>query len=130
MIDLNQPAAVDQYEIPDPIANRVLARDTHSRFPWSSTPARSCDLDHTQPWQPDQDGLTATGNLAPLARREHRAKTYRQWHPTTTAPGILEWTSPHGLTYLTGPFGTLPGPTRTRRPRRGRLITKRRPTQR
>jgi hypothetical protein len=126
VIDLNQPIAVDQYEIPDPIRRAVTQRDTHSRFPWSVTPASACDLDHTVPWSASEpSGQTATDNLAPLARREHRTKSYGHWRPTTATAGTITWTSPHGLTYATGPFGTLPGGAVRPLRRAGRLIPRR-----
>ena len=46
-------------------------------------------------------------NLAPLTRKPHRAKTARAWQLTQYEGGWLEWTSPAGYHYATGPYGTL-----------------------
>ncbi|OYN92619.1 DUF222 domain-containing protein [Parenemella sanctibonifatiensis] len=49
---------------------------------------------------PDDPPPTRPGNLSPLARREHRAKTHASWHVVQPSPGILLWTSPLGFQYL------------------------------
>jgi len=51
VIDLAGEPAIDAYEAPDRIRTQVVLRDTHSRFPYSTRAARSCDLDHTKPYQ-------------------------------------------------------------------------------
>lgn len=50
---------------------------------------------------------TTPGNLAPLCRRHHRAKTARAWSYERTDPGTYLWTGPAGLAALVTPRGTL-----------------------
>lgn len=102
-------AAVDAYEIPDTMRQQVILRDTHEVFPYSSRTARHSDLDHTTPWTPTgPPDQTRPGNLGPLWRRPHRAKTHGHWHLTQPRPGIFWWTTPGDLHYRVGPDGTHP----------------------
>jgi len=84
-------------------------------FPGCTRPARGCDIDHIIPWNPDagaehegrpQPGPTSSDNLACLCRFHHRIKTHSAWHYATTAPGVFEWTSPHGHHYRRDHTGT------------------------
>ncbi|WP_179229122.1 DUF222 domain-containing protein [Parenemella sanctibonifatiensis] len=123
----DQAWATEAYEIPEAMREWVTLRNPRSMFPFSNRNSGHLDIDHTQPWNlpplailpdPDtQDGdppdrhppdghppedlpPTRPSNLAPLARREHRAKTYAGWHVVQPSPGILLWTSPLGFQYL------------------------------
>ena len=69
-------------------------------FPYASRASRSCDLDHTIPYRDGVSGQTRWGNLAPLARRSHRAKTFGGWMLTQVSPGWFHWRSPAGFEYL------------------------------
>lgn len=84
------------------LAAAVMRRDRTCRFPGCSTPARSCDLDHTVP---HPDGPTCICNLACLCRHHHRLKTLGLWTLTNHGDGHLTWTSPHGRTYDVWPDG-------------------------
>ena len=88
-------------------------------FPGCGIDARTCDLDHIQPYRPpghpeglvdpddavDADdsgppGQTNPANLAPLCRRHHRAKTHRRWrYHRNPETGAYHWTSPSNATY-------------------------------
>jgi hypothetical protein len=61
----------------------VVLRDGHCVAPWCHRDARSCDLDHIEPYvQPDEGGppgQTRPSALAPLCRRHHRAQTSGRW---------------------------------------------------
>jgi hypothetical protein len=101
---------VDAYEIPDRIRDAVQMRSPIDMFPYGTSSSRSCDLDHTVPYDhcsSGPPGQTRIDNLAPVNRRAHRAKTARQWKVTQYEGGWLEWTSPAGYRYATGPYGTL-----------------------
>ena len=109
VVDLNTIAPVDQYEIPAGMRQHVLARNPVEVFPYSTRPAGSCDLDHTEPYDwtaPAGAGQTRPDNLGPLSRRTHRAKTARLWHLEQWQPGWYTWTSPHGFQYEVSPHGT------------------------
>jgi hypothetical protein len=89
--------------------DQVILRDRHCVFPWCGHDARTCDLDHLIPYQEDgPPGQTHPGNLAPLCRRHHRAKTHTTWTYTRNPDGSYTWTSRHGHTYEVGPHGTRP----------------------
>lgn len=102
VIDLNQPPTVDAYEIPTRLRQTVCARNPVEVFPYSSRPARGCDLDHTVPYDrnaPPGSHQTRADNLGPLSRTVHRAKTAGLWRMNQVAPGEFEWTSPTGYRY-------------------------------
>jgi hypothetical protein len=135
VIDLNVQLTAQGYDIPDRIREQVQLRDRTCVFPRCTRPARGCDIDHVAAYDHDADadaegrpqpGPTSTGNLACLCRFHHRLKTHSAWRYETTAPGVFEWTSPHGLRYRRDPTGTTdldaldpadpPGIPRPRRP--------------
>ena len=84
-------------------------------FPYGSIPSDRCDIDHTIPYDPDTPGSTRWGNLAPLSRMTHRAKTFGGWRMTHLAPGVIHWTSPAGFEYLVTAWG---GTLHLKRPER------------
>jgi hypothetical protein len=113
VIDLNQEKSAPGYEIPDRIREHVILRDRTCVFPWCTRPARGCDVDHVTEYDHDavadgrsQPGPTETKNLAALCRFHHRLKTHTAWHYRMTAPGVFEWTSPHGHRYHRDRTGT------------------------
>ena len=107
VIDLNQSVSVSGYRVPATIAERVRLRDTTCVFPYCHRPARSCDLDHVQPYdQNGPPGQTSTDNLACLCRLHHRMKTHSGWSYYMLLPGVFIWHSPHGHTWLREPDGT------------------------
>jgi len=123
VIDLRDQVAVDAYEIPDRIAERVRLTRPTCVFPHCTRPARGCDLDHVDEYVRADDGgppgQTSTTNLAPLCRRHHRVKTHpsptgagpeRRWRYRRLPDGSFVWTSPHDQQYLVDPHGTIPLP--------------------
>ena len=57
--------AVDVHDPPAWMRDLVMLRDGHCTFPRCTIDARSCDLDHTIPYQPDgPPGQTRPDNLA------------------------------------------------------------------
>ena len=123
VMDLHDQIAVDSYEIPDRISQRVKLKRTTCVFPHCTRTSARVDLDHIEKYvPPDQGGppgQTSTQNLAPLCRRHHRAKTHpspvpsSQAGPITVAwdyqqltPTTWLWTSPHGIRLLVHPDGT------------------------
>jgi len=110
VLDLNAITPVGSYEIPERIRDAVHWRSPVDMFPYGTQPSRRCDLDHTDPYDHSPTGppgQTRVDNLAPLSRRPHRAKTARAWQLTQYEGGWLEWVSPAGYRYATGPYGTL-----------------------
>jgi hypothetical protein len=98
--------AVDQYEIPDRVRQRVVLRDPWEAFPYSSRESRGLDLDHTNPYRTGQPGQTRPSNLGPLTRRAHRAKTHAGWQMIQTEPGVFWWRTGLGQIVRVGPDGT------------------------
>ncbi|KRE95614.1 hypothetical protein ASG76_08270 [Nocardioides sp. Soil774] len=131
VIDLNTRLSTPAYEVPDRIREQIILRDRTCVFPWCGRNARACDVDHVVEFDHqadaegrEQPGPTATSNLVALCRTHHRLKTHSAWHYETTAPGIFEWTSPHGHRYRRDRHGTTaldppePDPPRIPRQRR------------
>jgi hypothetical protein len=125
VIDLNTELSTPAYEVADRIREQVVLRDRTCVFPWCTRPARGCDLDHVVEYDHDaaaearpQPGPTATHNLAALCRSHHRLKTFTAWTYRVVAPGIYDWTSPHGHHYRRDGTGTtrIDGPEPPDRP--------------
>ncbi|MBU2076334.1 MAG: HNH endonuclease [Actinobacteria bacterium] len=120
VVDLHDQIAVDSYEIPDRISQRVKLKRTTCVFPHCTRASAKVDLDHIEEYvPPDQGGppgQTSTQNLAPLCRRHHRAKTHpspvstnstnTRWDYHQLTPTTWLWTSPHGIRLLVHPDGT------------------------
>jgi hypothetical protein len=112
VIDLARDWAVDGHEPPALMREQVVLRDRHCVFPFCGVEARSCDLDHIDPYVPmnrgGPPGQTAPDRLAPLCRRHHRAKTSGRWrYRRRPDDGSYEWHGPHARAYLVTPLGTL-----------------------
>ncbi len=115
VIDLNAELSAPGYEIPARIREQIILRDRTCVFPWCARPARRADVDHIVEYDHQaeaegrpQPGPTTTSNLACLCRFHHRLKTHAAWTYTMVAPGMFEWTSPHGHRYLRDRTGTSP----------------------
>ena len=114
VIDLADQIAVDSYEIPDRISQRVKLKRPTCVFPHCTRTSARTDLDHIDEYvPPDQGGppgQTDTDRLAPLCRRHHRAKTHPspdgRWDYQQLTPTTWLWTSPYGLRFLVHPDGT------------------------
>jgi len=107
VLDLARPDAVDGHDPPAWMADVVRLRDRHCVFPGCRRRSRACDLDHIDPYLPLDEGgppgQTHPGNLAPLCRRHHRAKTHTAWHYARLPDGSYLWTSPLGRRYTVLP---------------------------
>ena len=106
VIDLTDHLHVDQYEVPDRLADQAAERDLTCVFPWCTRPAEGCDDDHVIPYT-DGGHHQQSDNLAPLCRRHHRLKTHHSgWSYTVLEPGTYLWSSPHGYQFLRDHRGT------------------------
>jgi hypothetical protein len=113
VVDLNAELSAPGYDIPDRIREQVILRDRTCVHPYCTRPARTADVDHITAYDHDaeaecrpQPGPTMTSNLAALCRFHHRLKTFTAWTYRMVAPGVFEWTSPHGHRYLRDRVGT------------------------
>lgn len=98
-----------RYRPSTPLADHVRARDNHCVRPGCTTPARDCQLDHTEPWNhtdPAAGGATSAQNLGPLCHRDHQVKTHGDFRLVQLAPGEFEWTTPTGHRYRRNPDGS------------------------
>ncbi|WP_020015510.1 HNH endonuclease signature motif containing protein [Promicromonospora sukumoe] len=97
------------------LRSAVEARDGTCTFIGCDAVAVSCDLDHIEPFDHDQEasqhaagkaarGQTRADNLHALCRRHHLLKTHAGWgvvrDPRT---GITTWTTPAGRTHTRPP---------------------------
>jgi len=109
VLNMQRRDAVDQHDPPPWMQELLRLRDGHCIFPRCTVHARSCDLDHELPYDPDgPPGQTHPDNLARLCRRHHRAKTLGLWRYTRTPQGHYLWHGPHGARYVVTPGGTSP----------------------
>jgi hypothetical protein len=116
VIDLTKAVAVDAYEIPDRIRERVKLMYPFEVFPYGVRETHAAmDLDHIEPYDPlGPSKQTSTSNLAPLRRFSHRVKTHGRWNVRRLDAKTLEWITPNGFTFHVDPTGT----HRVRLPRR------------
>jgi len=80
-----------------PLRRWIAARDTTCRAPGCTTPARSCDVDHTI--EHADGGPTRHDNLGELCRHHHRLKGEGGFKLEQPEPGHFRWTGPTGRTY-------------------------------
>ncbi len=103
VLDPTRTDALDAHDPPTWMREAAILRDQHCVFPGCRVDARSCDLDHIEPYlDPDNGGppgQTTLTNLACLCRRHHRLKTHTPWHYRSLPHGGHEWTSPYGSTH-------------------------------
>jgi hypothetical protein len=80
----------------------IRHRDRRCRFPGCNRPATFCDLDHREPFAPDDPagGRTTAANLHALCRHHHRLKHRGGWTIRRNPDGTTTWTSPSGREYI------------------------------
>ncbi|GAA1542905.1 hypothetical protein [Nocardioides humi] len=113
VVDLNHGSAVNGYEHPVACRLRTLLRTSRDVFPHSSRlGVHRLDHDHATPYVPPDaggpPGQTGDHNDAPLARREHRAKTHLGYRVRQLGLGAYRWETPHGLARVVTGSGTRP----------------------
>ena len=89
------------YRPPAALADFVRGRDVTCRAPGCGRPAATCELDHVVPWDPD--GTTSEDNLATLCPAHHDLKEQPGWQVVLHDDRQLEWITPTGHHYRTGP---------------------------
>ena len=96
------------YRPPQPLRDKIIARDRHCRAPGCNRPAIRCDLDHRIAWQ--DDGHTGESNLFALCRRHHILKTVHGHRYRTDSKANVIWQTPSGREYETSPPPVLVDP--------------------
>ncbi|MCH1867583.1 hypothetical protein [Nocardioides sp. CFH 31398] len=107
VIDNRETHAVDAYEHPTWMRERIHLRAPAEAFPHATRRGRSMDLDHPVPWvDPAHGGPPGqtTTESQPLSRTAHRARTHLGYTIAPTPAGTV-WRSPHGLTRLLDTHG-------------------------
>lgn len=107
VIDTREHHAVDAYEHPIWMRERITLRAPADQFPHATLVSRHVDLDHPAPYvDPDNGGPPGqtTTDSQPLSRTAHRAKTIAGYTVTPTPAGML-WRSRHGLLRLVDSHG-------------------------
>lgn len=109
VIDLADRVAVDAYEHPETVKERVHLRIRGEVFPHGRVTGRTADMDHPVPYNPlGPPGQTGDDNAGPLSRTPHRAKTHLGYRVTQTGLTEYVWSTPHGLHRLVDEHGTHP----------------------
>ncbi len=87
---------------PSTVQKRIVeTRNPTCVFPGCRMPATECDLNHEIPWA--EAHRTTARELGPLCRHDHIDHHRHRWKLKQIRPGIYQWTSPLGHTYITGP---------------------------
>lgn len=109
VIDVPELPDEDHYRPSAKLREAVIQIFPTEAFPYSQTPSRGLEQDHTTAYRLTGDGgQTRVGNLAPLRTRVHRVKTAGHWQAEQPTPGCLIWRSPLGYRYRVTPHGTYP----------------------
>ncbi len=107
ILDMNKTDGADRHDPPEWMRELVIQRDATCVFPGCRRNSRFCDLDHIEPYLDPDDGgppgQTRPGNLAPLCRRHHRAKTHGTFEYRRRPDGSYRWTLPSGRVLITKP---------------------------
>ena len=100
--------AVDSHDPPGWMRDLVHLRDGHCIFPRCQVDARSCDLDHTIPYDENgPPGQTRPENLACPVPATPPRQDHRSLAIPPHARRRLPWHGPYGTTYLVTPQGTV-----------------------
>lgn len=112
VLDTSERVAVDRYEHPTVVRDRTAILSPADVFPHATAVTRRVDHDHPVPFRdPDTGGppgQTGDHNVAPLARRSHRAKTHLGYTVEQLDRTTYLWTTPHGLRRRVDTTGTHP----------------------
>ena len=96
VLDLAEEMSTDIHDPTPLMKEQVRARYRTCVFTDCDRPARSCDLDHREPYP---TGRTTTSNLFPLCRGHHRLKTTGGWRYLPLDHDQIVWVSPAGRVY-------------------------------
>lgn len=106
VVDLNEGMAVDCYEVPAVIDERLQLIKPYDVFPFASSMSRRLDRDHTVPYDDEgPPGQTTEPNLGKMTRHHHRIKTHGGWRVRQEGRRFT-WTTPHGRVFVTDREGT------------------------
>lgn len=96
-----QVLSTDNYRPGEALRRYLRMRDGRCRCPSCNRSAWRSDVDHTIPFS--EGGPTEAGNLAHLCPGHHTVKHLPGWQVRQLEPGVLEWTTPHGIVAVDRP---------------------------
>ena len=100
VIDLNTIPSELQYRPSARMREAIQLVFPTEAFPYSHTPSRGLELDHTVAYRKScRDPQTGVGLMGPLHHKVHHAKTVAAWHAQQRTPGEIVWRSPLGFQY-------------------------------
>ncbi|MGO1384251.1 MAG: hypothetical protein ACTHU1_05565 [Arachnia sp.] len=100
VIDLNTMPAEQQYRPSARMREAIQLLFPSEAFPYSHTPSRGVELDHTVAYQRSRrDAQTGVGLMERLHHKAHHAKTVAAWHAQQRIAGEMVWRSPLGFRY-------------------------------
>lgn len=94
-------AKATTYRIPNDVRKTLIAKWAICTVPGCSRRAAKSEIDHIIPFDhdnPDQGGLTRFSNLHPLCKKDHAAKTARNYSVRMPESGLVEYEFSHGVT--------------------------------
>lgn len=93
-------ANAKSYYIPQSVRQALVTKWQRCTMPGCRRRAESAEVDHIIPYNhddPSAGGLTVFGNLHPLCKKDHQAKTDGKFTVTMSDCGELEYRFPHGI---------------------------------
>lgn len=93
-------AKATTYRIPKSVRTTVQAQWTVCTVPGCTRKANTSEIDHVVPFfhlDPLHGGMTRFGNLHPLCKKHHAAKTARNLSVHMPESGLVEYTFSHGV---------------------------------
>ena len=100
VIDLNTIPSELQYRPSARMREAIQLVFPTEAFPYSHTPSRVLELDHTVAYRRScRDPQTGVGLMGPLHHKVHHAKTLAAWHAQQRIPVEIVWRSPLRFQY-------------------------------
>ena len=93
-------AKATTYQIPENVRQTLIAKWQACTIPGCTRRAESTEIDHIVPFDhdhPAEGGLTRFGNLHPLCKLHHQAKTGRKYSVRMNRAGFLQYVFRHGM---------------------------------
>nr|WP_286672984.1 HNH endonuclease signature motif containing protein [Brevibacterium sp. RIT 803] len=93
-------AKATTYQIPENVRQTLIAKWQACTIPGCTRRAESTEIDHIVPFDhdhPAEGGLTRFGNLHPLCKLHHQAKTDRKYSVRMNRAGFLQYVFRHGM---------------------------------
>ncbi|QQB16027.1 HNH endonuclease [Brevibacterium casei] len=96
-------AQAKSYYIPQTVRQTLIAQWQSCTVPGCRRRAESSEVDHIIPFDhddPEHGGLTVFGNLHPLCKSHHQAKTDRKYAVWMESAGLLRYRFAHGVSAI------------------------------